>query len=160
MFDRLSSFFSRVFELPDQYQPQAPPPPRKVFRMPDDSLMLHPAAKRVLAICNLYANENQSIDQIAELLDTKTSKVISALVKEELIPDRRQSSQPVEQDRRSAAKYHLPSTRETRSNYFKALCGVVGEETVSQFVFLEVIKNHERCDECCVRFSQSEHDTD
>jgi hypothetical protein len=93
------------------------------------------------------------------LLETKTSNVISGLLKEELIPDRRQSSQPVEVDRRSAPKYHLPSTWATgRSNYSKALCGAVSEETVSQNVFLEVIKKHERCDECWVRYSQWEHD--
>jgi hypothetical protein len=128
--------------------------------MPEDPLTLHPAEKRRVAICNLFANESKSVGEIAELLDTKTSKVISALVKEALIPDRRLSSQAVEIDRRSAPKYHLPSTWETgsRSNYYKALCGVVGDETVSQHIFLEVIKDRERCEECSLRYSQWEQD--
>ena len=154
-----SSLFSTVFNPQEDRQPETPPLTQRTFAMPEDPLTLHPAARRRLAICNLFANENRSIGEIAKLLDTKTSTVISALLKEELIPDRRQSVQPVEQDRRSTRKYHLPSTRETgRSNYFKALCGVVGEETVSEYVFLKVIKNHEGCDECWVRYSQLEHD--
>ena len=158
MLGKLIHIFSRVFN-PQEDRPEPPPPTGPTFAMPEDPLTLHPAARRKLAICNLFANESKSIGEIAELLETKTSNVISALLKEELIPDRRQSSQPVEVDRRSAPKYHLPSTWATgRSNYFKALCGVVGEETVSQNVFLEVIKQHERCNECCVRYSQWEHD--
>ena len=158
MLDKLIHIFSRVFN-PQEDMPEQPAPPRPTFAMPEDPLMLHPAARRRVAICNLFANESKSVGEIAELLDTKTSKVISALVEEKLIPDRRQLRQPVELDRRSAPKYHLPSTREAgRSNYFKALCGVVGEETVNQHIFLEVIKNHERCDECVVRYSQWEQD--
>jgi hypothetical protein len=57
--------------------------------MHEDLLTLHPAERRRVAICNLFANENKSIGEIAELLDTKTSQVISALVKEELVSDRR-----------------------------------------------------------------------
>ena len=157
MFDKLIHIFSRVFDSREG-RPEEPPPPRPTFSMPEDALALHPAERRRVAICNLFANESKSVGEIAELLDTKTSKVISALLKEELIPDRRRSSQPVDLDRRSAPKYHLPSTREARSNYFKALCGVVGEETVSPHIFHEVIKNRERCEECWVRYSQWEHD--
>lgn len=158
MLDKLIHIFSRVFKPQEDIPPEQPVPPRPTFAMPEDPLMLHPAARRRVAICNLFANECKSVGEIAELLDTKTSQVISALVEEELIPDRRQLRQPVVRDRRSGPKYHLPSTCEARSNYFKALCGVVGEETVSQYIFREVIKNHERCDECCVRYSQREED--
>jgi hypothetical protein len=161
MLGKLIHIFLRVFN-PEEDRPETPPPTGPTFAMPEeDPLMLHPAARRRLAICNLFANERKSVGEIAELLDTKTSNVISALLKEELIPDRRQSSQPVGLDRRSAPKYHLPSPSTTgRSNYFRALCGVVGEETVSQNVFLEVIKNQERCDECWLRYSAWEHDPD
>ena len=125
--------------------------------MPDDPLTLHPAAKRVVAICNLFANQNKSIADIAELLDTKTSRVISALVKGRVIADRRHSSKPVEQERRSAPKYHLPANRETgQSDYSRALCGPVGDETVSAFIFLEVIRSDERCHECSVRYNGCE----
>ena len=48
------------------------------FAMPDDPLILDPAAKRVVTICNLFANQNQSVADIGRLLDTKTSLVINA----------------------------------------------------------------------------------
>ena len=155
MLNKLMNVFSRVFNP----QRVGPLPTRPTFSMPEDPLTLHPAERRRVAICNLFANESKSVGEIAELLDTKTSKVISALVKEELIPDRRRSSQPVDPDRRSVPKYHLPSIWEAgRSNYYKALCGVVGEETVSPHIFLEVVKNRERCEECRVRYSEWEQD--
>jgi len=83
--------------------------------------------------------------------------VISALIEGGVVPDRRHSNKPVKQDRRSAPKYHLPLTRETgRSDYVRALCGVVCDETVSEFIFLEVIRSHERCDECLARHNRCE----
>jgi len=90
MLDKLIHIFWRVFN-PQEGIPEQPAPPRPTFEMPEDPLMLHPSARRTVAICNLFTNESKSVGEIAELLDTKTSKVISALVKEELIPDRRQS---------------------------------------------------------------------
>lgn len=125
--------------------------------MPDDPRTLHPAAKRVVTICNLFANQHKSVADIAGLLDTKTSLVISALIEGGVVPDRRYSNKPVKQDRRSAPKYHLPLTRETGiSHYVRALCGVVCDETVSEFIFLEVIRSDERCDECLARHNRCE----
>lgn len=129
--------------------------------MPDDPLTLHPAAKRMVTICNLFANQNKSVAEIAALLDTKNSLVISALIKGGVIADRRRSRKAVKQDRRSAPKCHLPLTREAgRSDYSKALCGVVCDETVSEFIFLEVIKDDERCHECSIRYHRYKHPTD
>ena len=119
--------------------------------MPDDPLTLEPAAKRTVTICNLFANQNKSVAEIAALLDTKTPLVISALIKGGVIADRRHSRKPVKQDRRTPT-YHLPLTRERGgSGGSKALCGEVCEETVSEFIFLEVIRNDERCYECSIR---------
>jgi hypothetical protein len=157
MSGRLGYLLSRIFN-PHQQRPERLPLTRPGFAMPDDPIILHPAAKRVVTICNLFANQNKSIPDIAELLDTKTSLVISALIKGGVIADRRQSSKPVQQERRSAPKYHLPLTRETgRSDYSRALCGVVGDETVSEFIFLEVIRSDERCHECSVRYNGREY---
>jgi len=154
MSGRLGDFLSRVFNLHQQRLRLT----GQGFALPDDPLTLHPAAKRVVTICNLFANQNKSIADIAELLDTKTSRVISALVKGRVIADRRHSSKPVKQERRSAPKYHLPANRETgQSDYSRAACGVVGDETVSAFIFLEVIKSDERCHECSVRYNGWEH---
>ena len=157
MSGRLGYFLSRVFN-PRQQTLERLPLTGQGFAMPDDPLTLHPAAKRVVAICNLFANQNKSITDIAELLDTKTSFVIAALIKGGVVADRRHSSKPVKQERRSAPNYHLPANRETgRSDYSRALCGVVGDETVSEFIFLEVIRSDERCHECSVRYNGCEH---
>lgn len=157
MSGRLGYFLSRVFNL-HRLRSGRLRLTGQGFAMPDDPLTLHPAAKRVVAICNLFANQNKSIADIAELLDTKTSRVISALVKGGVIADRRNSSKPVKQERRSAPKYHLPANRETgQSDYSRALCGPGGDETVSEFIFLEVIRSDERCHECSVRYNGCEH---
>ena len=154
MSGRLGYFLWRVFK-PHRQLPEKPPSKQLGFAMPDDPLTLHPAAKRVVTICNLFANQHKSIADIAGLLDTTASLVISALIEGGVVPDRRHSNKPVEQDRRSAPKYHLPLTRETGvSDYVRALCGVVCDETVSEFIFLEVIRSDERCDECLARHNR------
>ena len=127
--------------------------------MPDDPLTLEPAAKRTVTICNLFANQNKSVSEIAGLLDTKTPLVISALIKGGVVADRRRSRKAVKQDRRTPT-YHLPLTRETGgAGGSKALCGMVCEETVSEFIFLEVIGNDQRCYECSIRYHRYEHAT-
>jgi hypothetical protein len=157
MSGRLGYFLWRIFN-PQRQMPEKVPLRGQGFAMPDDPLTLHPAAKRVVTICNLFANQNKSIAEIAGLLDTKASLVLSALIKGEVIADRRHSNKRVKQDRRSAPKYHLPLTRETgRSDYSRALCGVVCDETVSEFIFLEVIRSDERCHECLTRHDRCAH---
>ena len=156
MSGRLGFFLSRIFN-PHKQTAQKLPSRAPCFVMPDDPLTLHPAAKRVVTVCNLFANQDKSIEEIAALLDTKTSRVISALIEGGVIADRRHSNKLVKHDRRSAPKYHLPLTRETgRSDYSRALCGVVCDETVSEFIFLEVIRSDERCDECSTRHTRLE----
>ena len=154
MSGRLGDFLWRIFN-PHRQLAETLPLRRQGFAMPDDPLTLHPAAKRVVTICNLFANQHKSVADIAGLLDTKTSLVISALIEGGVVPDRRHSNKPVTQDRRSAPKYHLALTRETGiSDYVRALCGVVCDETVSEFIFLEVIRSDERCHECSARHTR------
>ena len=154
----LGYFLWRIFN-PHKQTAERRPLRAQAFAMPDDPLTLHPAAKRVVTVCNLFANQNKSIAEIAGLLDTETSLVISALIKGGVIADRRHSNKPVKHERRSAPKYHLPLNRERGgSNYSRALCGVVCDETVSEFIFLEVIRSNERCHECSARHTRCEHD--
>ena len=157
MSGRLGDFLWRIFN-PDRQLAETLPLRRQGFAMPDDPLTLHPAAKRVVTICNLFANQNKSVAEIAGLLDTKTSFVISALIKGGVVPDRRHSDKRMKHDRRRTPKYHLPLARGTRSaDYSQALCGVVCDETVSEFIFLEVVRSDERCDECSARHNRGEH---
>src|SRR5215510_9642697 len=122
MSGRLGYFLWRIFN-PHQQLEENPPLRQQGFEMPDDPVTLHPAEKRVVTICNLFANQHKSVADIAGLLDTKPSLVISALIEGGVVPDRRHSNKPVKQDRRSAPKFHLPLTRETgTSDYVTALC--------------------------------------
>ena len=156
MSGRLGHFLWRIFN-PGKQSAEGLPSRTHGFTMPEDPLTLHPAAKRVVTICNLFANQNKSIAEIAGLLDTKTSLVISALFKGGVIADRRHSNKLVKQDRRSPPKYHLPLTRQTGPDYSRAVCGVVCEETVDEFIFFEVIKSDQRCHECLARHDRCEH---
>jgi hypothetical protein len=147
----------RIFKR-HQPTPESLPFEKQGFTMPDDPLTLHPAAKRVVTICNLYANQNKSVEEIAGLLETKTSLVISGLIKGGVITDRRQSNQRVKHDRRTTPKYHLPLTWQTgRVDYSTALCGLECVETVSEFIFREVAKSEERCAACSAQQDQREH---
>ena len=158
MSGRLSHFLWRIFN-PSKQLAERFPLRTQGFAMPEDPLTLHPAAKRVVTICNLFANQNKSVAEIAGLLDTKTSLVISALIKGGVIADRRRSNKPVKQDRRSAPKYHLPLTRETGPDYSRAVCGAVCDETVNEFIFFEVIRSDERCRECLARHTRYNPDS-
>jgi hypothetical protein len=158
MSGRLGYFLWRIFN-PHKQTAERLPLKARSFVMPDDPLTLHPAAKRVVTVCNLFANQNKSIQEIAALLDTKASLVISALIKGGVIADRRRSNKSVKRERRNAPKFHLPLTRGTgRSDYSQALCGVVCDETVSEFIFLQVIRSDERCHECSARHTRCEQD--
>ena len=61
----------------------------------------------------------------------------------------------VKHERRSAPK--IPLAFEPGERWVRALCGVVCDETVSEFIFLEVIRGDERCHECSVRYNGCEH---
>src|SRR5262245_6690267 len=59
------------------------------FVMPEDVALRPPAEKRVLTICNLFANQKLSVPQIVSLLDESYGTVIQALISHTLIVDRR-----------------------------------------------------------------------
>ncbi|MCI0623819.1 MAG: hypothetical protein L0387_19540 [Acidobacteria bacterium] len=130
------------------------------FVVPENALTLHPRAKRTVAICNLFANQHKSITEIAQLLDTATAQVISALMEEGIIADRRRySRKQVKRERRSVPKYHLPLVWSTGNpdHLLRNLCGASGGDIVSDFVFSEVLRNDERCEECWTRYRRRGH---
>jgi hypothetical protein len=120
---------------------------------PEHTESLPANEKRVVAICNLFSKENKLIDEIVELLDSDRRTVISGLIREGLILDRRASSQNPKLERRRTTKYHLPRVLSTgQLDELRALCGQFGAETVSEFVFEKVLKREERCEQCEKRF--------
>jgi hypothetical protein len=61
------------------------------FVPPHDTEALSVAEKRAVSICNLFANHNKTIDEIALLLETDRRAVILVLIQKVLILDRRRS---------------------------------------------------------------------
>jgi hypothetical protein len=61
----------------------------KTFELPLNHNQLGPDLKRKLTICNLFANQNQPLNNIERLLDVSRALVISTLIEEGLIKERR-----------------------------------------------------------------------
>ena len=62
---------------------------KRKFECPENSQLLDSHSKRELTICNLFANQNQSIWNIARLLDISIGKVVLTLIEHGLIKERR-----------------------------------------------------------------------
>ena len=73
----------------------------KPFVLQPYSSDLNPAVKRKITICNLYVNQRQSIAAVALVLDTSRGRVVSTLIEEGIIKERRHSqSRHVRHERR------------------------------------------------------------
>src|SRR5688572_23119954 len=151
MLSRLRTYLSRMF-LPDLYTPEGFRITKQKYIGPENTINLPGSEKRMVTVCNLFSRERKGIDEIAELLDTNRCTVISGLIHEGLILDRRGSKRSAKLERRQTVKYHLPRVLSTGyPDELRALCGQFGAETVSEFVFKEVLKREERCEECRIR---------
>lgn len=74
---------------------------KKPFVMPPNSSELEPRLKRRLTFFNLFVNQHQPIDTIACVLDTRKGRVVSALIEEGFIKERRRhKSRWVKRERR------------------------------------------------------------
>jgi hypothetical protein len=99
MFRRLRTNLSRMFE-PYLYTPEGFRVTKRHYVGPEHTVNLPPKEKRIVTICNLFANQHKRIDEIARLLDTDRRTVILALIQEGLILDRRHSQQRDRRDNR------------------------------------------------------------
>jgi hypothetical protein len=75
--------------LPHLYTPEGFRLTNRKYVAPSDTIDLPATEKRAITICHLFANEHKSIDEIAKLLDTDRGSVISDLIQDLLILDRR-----------------------------------------------------------------------
>ena len=152
---RLLTYLSRMF-LPDLYTPEGfRIAGSKQYSGPEDTIELPLNEKRTVAICNLFSNQKKPIDAIARLLDLNRRSVISVLIHEGLILDRRQSSQNSKDERRQPPKYHLPLTLASgQIHELRTTCGQSNADTVSEFLFHSVLRYEERCTECEKRSSR------
>lgn|SRR5262245_11074506 len=153
MLNRLRTYFSRMFE-PYLYTPEGFRLTKRKYILPQDTTNLPVGERRTITVCNLFANQHKNIDEIASLLDTNRRVVITGLIREGLIHDRRASKAGRRLERRQKAKYHLPLVFPTgQTDDLRALCGQFGSETVSEFVFKEMLKREERCEDCQKRYT-------
>lgn len=63
---------------------------QKVFVRPANTTLLDPVTKRKITICNLFANHRLPIRDIVRLLDETYGHVVTVLVGQGLIGERRQ----------------------------------------------------------------------
>ena len=88
MLSRLRNYLSRVL-TPDLYAAEGFRLTNNQYIVPETASV--PATRKAITICNLFLNQHKSIDEIANLLDTSRGAVISALIEEGIILDRRRS---------------------------------------------------------------------
>jgi len=64
----------------------------KTFELPDDINSLSPDRKQLMTLCNLFANQGQSIEELAIYFEMDRSRVVSVLIQEGLLADQRRRS--------------------------------------------------------------------
>jgi hypothetical protein len=67
----------------------------KAFVLPDNFNSLDTQRKTRASICNLFGNLQQPIDQLARLYDLPRDRVVSILLEEGLLEDKRQNGSDV-----------------------------------------------------------------
>jgi hypothetical protein len=88
MLNRLCTYLSRLFE-PYLYTPEGFRLTKHKYVAPEHTENLPADEKRTITVCNLFSNQHKGIDEIAKLLDTNRGAVISVLIQEGLVVDRR-----------------------------------------------------------------------
>jgi hypothetical protein len=152
MLKKVIRYLSRLF-LPYLYTPEGFRLTGRPFVVPEELETLDASEKRAVAICNLFSNQNQSITQIAKVLDIRPFTVISVLIQAGLIEERRDHSRPVAIDKRGQVTYHAEFFQQDGTiEPSKGLCGAAAVETVSDFVFGSVLKMEQRCKKCWVKY--------
>ncbi|MEW5976506.1 MAG: hypothetical protein AB1898_11960 [Acidobacteriota bacterium] len=70
------------------------------FNLPEDLRDLDAGTKRKVTICNLFANQQQSMWDIARVLDIRIAEVVTTLIENELVKERRRKAKSRRHERR------------------------------------------------------------
>ena len=62
---------------------------KRSFVVPENTSQLDPQAKRKTTICNLFVNHRLALLDVARLLDESHSRIISVLIEQGVVEDRR-----------------------------------------------------------------------
>jgi hypothetical protein len=73
-----------AFDVQDPLQPTG-----KLFELPESFQELDPETKRTLTICNLFTNNDQSVEQIADYFQVPRSQVVRILIAEGFLKEQR-----------------------------------------------------------------------
>ena len=93
---------------------------QKKFELPGKFTLLDLHLKRKLTICNLFANQNQSIKNIARVLEVNVGDVVSVLIEDGFIKERRRTPKIMRQERRQE---HLHPWSLTGQGHLKNIRG-------------------------------------
>ena len=73
---------------------------KKVFTKPRNTTLLDPVRKREITICNLFVNDGLPMGDIVRVLDDKYNHVVTVLIEQGLIQERRKNPRAVKEERR------------------------------------------------------------
>ena len=85
---------------------------KKVFTNPPDMTSFDPVRKRKMTICNLFVEHRLSMRDIVRVLDEKYDHVVSVLIEQKLVFERRKNPRNVEAER--GARYSSRSWKVAR----------------------------------------------
>jgi hypothetical protein len=88
---------------------------QKKFELPANLAQLDPMTKRKATICNLFANQNLSIKEIVQVLDSRPQQVIPTLIEHQLIKERRRHRRGVGRPNASLLSLSAPMEPEAAS---------------------------------------------
>ena len=120
----------------------------KKFDLPENAFLLDFPLKRKATICNLFADQNLSMRDIAHLLEVGKGQVISTLIESKLVLERRRKTRKVRLDRRD--KYHIAKNDSIvgAEGKLSSLCGSASYNIVSEFIATSLLKSSEVCERC------------
>ena len=99
------------------YTPEGFERTQKTFDLPEDLRQLDPKLKRILTICNLFANQKHSMWSIAQVLDISPGLVVSTLIERGFIKDRRKErSKKLKNERRQQSHRCITKEPEQHSH--------------------------------------------
>ena len=73
---------------------------KKVFINPKNTTLLDRVNKRKITICNLFVNDRLPMRDIVRVLDERYDHVVTVLIEQGLIRERRKNPRPVKEERR------------------------------------------------------------
>jgi hypothetical protein len=95
--------------FPEPLEPNGFRVTKKVFTSPQNAASLDPVTKRKITICNLFVNHRLSLADIVRVLDEDYKRVVSVLIEQGFVHERRQNSRESAQAEAKSALFRRRS---------------------------------------------------